>query len=130
MEITYFYWLISALLTFGASSLLANSTIFEPIRNFLAKRFYTNFFAKWGWLLMTCQICTSFWLGMIISSLYTAYSVTSIILLDGILATATTSIILTILNMINRIATPEKTEGCSKCSQQTEDLGHSQTENG
>jgi apolipoprotein N-acyltransferase len=122
IESIFLSFVISALVIFGASMLLAQSTIFEPLRTFLAKRFHTNFFCKWGWFLITCQMCTSFWLGILIPYSMGAIPITGYLITNGVLASATTVIIGAILSKLEcKEQRQGKCGGCNKKAEETEE---------
>ena len=114
MEFLITSYLIPALIIFGASLILSQSILFDPLRRFLASNYSKNFFSKWGWLLITCQVCTSFWLGMILGLIFPAYSFTQIFILDGILGSAFTVFLGLIMKKLDQVPQPPQT-GCSGC---------------
>jgi hypothetical protein len=119
MEVTYFYLLMSILLTFGGSYIISNSTALEPFRAWLGKFYYKNKILKWAWILITCQVCTSFWVAGGIGLLYPAYSLTSIFMLDGIIGCATTNFMIAIHKKILHIP---KTSCCGCANKNKEDI--------
>lgn len=121
MMISFTTWLVTALIVFGISLILSESTIFEPLRNYLAKRFYTNAVARWAWLLITCPMCTSFWVGMILS-FFMPFPLTGNFFFDGILASVTSVFLLGLLDRLKEKPQTTKSCGCGSKSTVEEDL--------
>tara|TARA_R100001086_G_scaffold247446_2_gene181753 strand:- start:3132 stop:3500 length:369 start_codon:yes stop_codon:yes gene_type:complete len=63
----------------GLTTIITSSSIFLPIREFVSRR--SNFFGE----LLQCYICSSFWISLALSLLYT--SPTNNIFLDAVFGT-------------------------------------------
>jgi len=54
--------IISVLVTYGITNILVNSHLFSPITNLLAKHSHICFI-RWMHELLSCMMCTGFWIG-------------------------------------------------------------------
>lgn len=79
--------LIFILLVYGLSFIITESEIFDNIR----EKIKGEFFIK----LLNCLVCTSFWVGMIISFWF---PITNIFIVDGIIALGAMKIISSIIS--------------------------------
>ena len=115
----FLFWVLTV---YGIGVLMAYSTIMEPIRTFFAKRYNNTTWGKWGWLLMNCPMCTSFWagigltyLGVVSPLLPMIANPTLLLVASGVFSLATTFLIQTLL--FETFAKPKKS-GCG-CAKQT-----------
>ena len=61
--------LISILLCYGMTNIIVNGSIFEPIRNWLGGH-ADNFFIAKLFQLVSCMMCSGFWVGALVGWFY------------------------------------------------------------
>lgn len=107
--------LLAIILTYGITNILVNSSLFEPVRNYISSKVDSSKLVLYFYRLITCMMCLGFWVGAFVGYFYGPFDPWNIIF-NGAFYSGTTWILHCLAMYLGNGYDPSRTIniGCSE----------------